>query len=52
MEALMKNPPQKLTLSRETLRTLQAPPTKRSDRDDIKYPTTTVLTRRNTCTCY
>ncbi len=46
----MKHPPQKLTLSRETLRTLQPPP-EGGRPENPQYPTTTVLTRFRTCTC-
>ena len=47
----MTKSPRKLTLSRETLRTLESPTTDRDARDNVKYPTTTVLTRFRTCTC-
>jgi hypothetical protein len=47
----MENQSQKLTLSRETLRTLEASPPEREVRENAKYPTTTVLTRFRTCTC-
>ncbi len=41
----------KLTLSRETLATLdQAPAENQDQRDRVRYPTTTVLTRFISCT--
>ncbi len=49
----MKQTPSKLSLSRETLRTLSAPePAAADGRVRVEnLPTTTVLTRFNTCTC-
>lgn len=45
----MKHPPQKLTLSRETLRKLQPAP-QGERKENPQYPTTTVLTRHVSCT--
>ncbi len=45
----MKKVQQKLTLSRETVRTLNAPKNPKDSRQQL--PTTTVLTKYNTCTC-
>jgi len=47
----MKDQPQKLTLNRETLRTLETSPSQKERRENAKYPTTTVLTRHVSCTC-
>ena len=47
----MKKTAQKLTLSRETLRTLDAAPRDTDRTDNVRYPTTTVMTRFRTCTC-
>ena len=44
-------PLSKLVLSRETLRILETPVTNAERRENAQYPTTTVLTRRVTCTC-
>ncbi len=46
----MKTPTQKLTLSVETLRKLNAPPPDSARPGKPQYPTTTVLTKFASCT--
>src|SRR5258705_9012742 len=47
----MKKVQKSLTLSRETVRKLNAPKSSKDSSNAGRYPTTTVLTRHISCTC-